>query len=94
MVLVANKFDPTVEELEIFKSHISFEEGMDESVLSFYLAFGKEYAFNATGKEMSRVAYLTAAMFWEFRIPEDQMASAFNAMTPLFIQQSVVDDDG
>ncbi len=93
MVLSVAKFEPTPEELEIFKSHISFEEGMDDSMLSFYLSYGKEYAYNATGKEMSKVAYLTAAMFWEFRIPEDQMANAFNAMTPLFIQRSVVDDD-
>ncbi|MBO0467928.1 phage gp6-like head-tail connector protein [Enterococcus plantarum] len=79
--------------LEGFKEHIQFEEGMDDSMLSFYLDMGKKYAKRATDDENSSVAYYIASIFWQYRTPESEMESAFNSLTPLILQEGLVKDD-
>lgn len=79
--------------LEGFKSHIQFEEGMDYSLLSFYLDMGKRYAKRATDDENSSVAYYIASIFWLYKVPESEMENAFNALTPLILQEGLVIDD-
>ncbi|MDA2614261.1 head-tail connector protein, partial [Bacillus cereus] len=37
--------------IEKLKSHIHWEEGMDETMLSFYITQAKTYVKNATGKQ-------------------------------------------
>ncbi|MHC5215402.1 phage gp6-like head-tail connector protein [Enterococcus sp. LJL128] len=66
---------------------------MDDSLLSFYFEQGKKYAKIATGDENSLVAYYIGGIFFEFRIPEADMQSAFNALTPLILQESLVKDE-
>ena len=46
--------------LEDFKSHLQFEEGMDDAMLEFYLDMGKK---RATDDENSSVAYYIASIF-------------------------------
>lgn len=87
-------YNPTAEELTNFKSHIAWEEGMDDSMLSFYLAYGKKYAYRATDKTAIEVAMLVASVLWEWKVPEDGMDKAMAALTPLIVQESVVTDDG
>lgn len=84
-------FSVTEEEIETFKGHIQFEGGMDATMLPFYLKMAKKYVYRATGKEESELIYFTAAMFNDFRVPEEEMQKAFEAMTPLFIQESCGD---
>ena len=50
--------------LEDFKSHLQFEEGMDDAMLEFYLDMGKKYAKRATDDENSSVAYYIASIFF------------------------------
>lgn len=79
--------------LDSFKQHIQFEEGMDDSMLSFYFNYGKKYAKRATDNENSEIAYYIAGIFWMYRVPEGEMENAFNAMTPLILQEGLVNDD-
>lgn len=78
--------------LDGFKQHIQFEEGMDDSMLDFYLEMGKKYAKRATDDENSPVAYYIGSIFWLYRTPESEMESAFNALTPLILQEGLVKD--
>lgn len=87
-------YNPTDEELTNFKSHIAWEEGMDDSMLSFYLTYGKKYAYRATGKTAIEVALLVASVLWEWKVPEDGMDKAMDALTHFIVQESVVADDG
>ncbi|MFR3684220.1 MAG: hypothetical protein ACLTXM_04175 [Enterococcus sp.] len=64
---------------------------MDETMLPFYLKMAKKYVYGATGKVESDLIYFTAAVFNDFRVPEEDMQKAFEAMTPLFIQESCGD---
>lgn len=79
--------------LQGFKDHLQFEDGMDDNMLSFYLDMGKKYAERATGDENSSVAYYIASIFWLYRTPESEMESAFNALTPLILQEGLVKND-
>lgn len=85
--------DPMEITVEGFKQHIQFEEGMDDSMLSFYLDFGKKYAKRATGNENCEAAYYLATIFLTFKVPETEMENAFNSLTPLLLQESLVNDD-
>lgn len=76
-----------------FKSHIQFEEGMDDTMLEFYLNMGKRYAKRATDNENSSVAYYIASIFWLYKVPESEMENAFNALTPLILQEGLVKED-
>lgn len=80
-------------DLEGFKAHIQFEEGMDDSMLSFYFEAGKKYAKKATGNAESDMSYYLGGIFWTYRTPESEMEGAFNAMTPLLLQEGLVKDD-
>ncbi|MCU7356812.1 phage gp6-like head-tail connector protein [Enterococcus dispar] len=87
-------YTPTAEEMKKFKSHIAWEEGMDDSMLSFYLNYGKKYAYRATGKIAIEVAMLIASIMWEWKVPEEGMDKAIDALTPFIVQESAVEDDG
>ncbi|MCV2499600.1 phage gp6-like head-tail connector protein [Melissococcus plutonius] len=79
--------------LDEFKKHLQFEDGMDESMLGFYLDMGKKYAQRATDHENSPVAYYIASIFWLYKVPEQEMTNALNALTPLILSEGLVDDD-
>ncbi len=76
---------------EKLKSHIHWEEGMDESMLSLYLESAKKYVKKATGKETEYLVLLVAGIMYDYRIADEQMKEALDAITP-FIVQEVYDD--
>lgn len=67
------------------KSHIQFEEGMDDSMLSFYIEQGQKYVQKATGKQSEYLVIMCAGIFYEYRVAEKELDEALNAMTPFFI---------
>ena len=69
------------------KSHIHWEEGMDDTMLSFYLEQGHAYVRNATGGQTEYLVIMCAGIFYEYRISEKELEQALNAMTPFFIQE-------
>lgn len=71
---------------EKFKSHIHFEEGMDDSLLSFYLNMARNYVKTATGGQEEYLILMVAGIAYEYRISEDELDKAINAITPFIIQ--------
>lgn len=73
------------------KSHILWEEGMDDSMLSFYIKSAQRYVKTATGKETEYLVLMVAGIMYDYRISDWQMKEALDAITP-FIIQEVYDD--
>ncbi|OWT52674.1 head-tail connector protein [Bacillus sp. K2I17] len=78
--------------IEKLKSHIHWEEGMDETMLSFYITQAKTYVKNATGKQTEYLIIMVAGIFYDYRVAEKELEQALDALTPLFIQE-VYDDE-
>lgn len=72
--------------LEKFKAHIHFEEGMDDSMLSFYLDMAKDYVKTATGGQQEYLILMIAGIGYEYRVAEGELEAALNAVTPFIIQ--------
>jgi hypothetical protein len=73
------------------KNHIHWEEGMDDSMLSFYISQGKKYVLNATGKEVEYLVIMCAGIFYEYRVAEKELGEALDALTPFFVQEVFCD---
>ncbi|KLV27230.1 phage protein [Niallia circulans] len=73
------------------KNHIYWDEGMDESMLSFYLEQAKTYVKNATGKQTEYLIIMVAGIFYEYRVAEKELGEALNALTPFFVQEVFAD---
>lgn len=75
--------------LEKFKQHIHFEEGMDATMLPFYLENAKRYVKRATDTEAEHLVLLVAGIMYEYRIAEDKLKKALDAITPFIIQEAM-----
>lgn len=71
---------------EKFKAHIHFEEGMDETMLSFYLDMAKDYVLTATGGQQEYLILMIAGIAYEYRVAEGELDDALNAVTPFIVQ--------
>lgn len=71
---------------EKFKAHIHFEEGMDDSMLSFYLDMAKDYVLTATGGQQEYLILMIAGIAFEYRVAEGELEDALNAVTPFIVQ--------
>lgn len=80
-----------MELIEKFKSHIHFEEGMDDSMLSFYLDYAKKYVKRATGGETEYLVLLVAGIMYEYRVSEKELEQALHAITPFIVQEAFAD---
>lgn len=72
--------------VELFKSHIHFEDGMDETMLPSYLGNATRYVENATGTQDEYCILLVAGIMYEYRVSEKQLEEALNAITPFMVQ--------
>ena len=73
------------------KSHIHWEEGMDDSMLSFYIESAQKYVKTATGKTDEYLVLMVAGIMYDYRVSDWQLKEALDAITP-FIVQEVYDD--
>lgn len=73
------------------KSHIHFEEGMDDTMLSFYINAAQNYVKNATGGQTEYLVIMVAGIMYEYRVSEKELEQALNAMTPFFVQEVFAD---
>ncbi|MGH0778474.1 head-tail connector protein [Bacillus cereus] len=73
--------------IEKLKSHIHWEEGMDDSLLSFYIEQGQRYVKKACGREVEYLVIMCAGIFYEYRVAEKELEQALDALTPLFVQE-------
>lgn len=74
---------------EKFKAHIHFEEGMDDSLLSFYLDMARNYVEIATGGQQEYLILMVASITYEYRVSEDELDKAMNAITPFIVQGAI-----
>lgn len=75
-------------ELELItklKSHIQLEEGMDDSLLSFYLKAAKRYVLLTTGSEEEYLIIMVSALMYEYRVSEEDLQKALKAIEPMLI---------
>lgn len=72
--------------VERFRSHINFEEGMDETMLPFYLEMAKNYVRTATGGQQEYLILMVAGIAFEYRVSEGELDKALDAITPFIIQ--------
>lgn len=77
--------------VEKLKSHIHFEEGMDETMLSFYLSNATDYVKKATGGQKEYLIIMIAGIMYEYRVAEKELGEALDAMTPFFVQEVFCD---
>lgn len=77
--------------LTSLKSHIHWEEGMDETMLPFYISQGKSYVLKAIGKEVEYLVIMCAGIFYEYRVAEKELSEALDALTPFFVQEGYSD---
>jgi hypothetical protein len=75
------------EYLSKLKSHIHWEEGMDDTMLPFYITQGKNYVQKAIGKEVEYLVIMCAGIFYEYRVAEKELGVALDALTPFFVQE-------
>lgn len=75
------------------KSHIQFEEGMDDSMLSFYIDNAKDYVKKATGGEKEYLIIMIAGIMFDYRVSEKEMGDALDAMTPFFVLEVFADEE-
>ncbi|HDR3483928.1 TPA: phage gp6-like head-tail connector protein [Bacillus pacificus] len=73
--------------IEKLKSHIHWEEGMDETMLSFYIEQGQRYVKKACGREVEYLVIMCAGIFYEYRVAEKELEQALDALTPFFVQE-------
>ncbi|MEH7149315.1 hypothetical protein CN404_15860 [Bacillus thuringiensis] len=73
--------------IEKLKSHIHWEEGMDDSLLSFYIEQGQRYVKKACGREVKYLVIMCAGIFYEYRVSEKELEQALDALTPFFVQE-------
>lgn len=77
--------------IDKLKSHIHWEEGMDDSLLSFYLTNAQRYVQSATGSQSEYLVIMVAGIMYEYRVSEKELEQALNAMTPFFVQEVFID---
>ncbi|MDZ3951852.1 head-tail connector protein [Bacillus thuringiensis] len=79
--------------IEKLKSHIYWEEGMDDSLLSFYIEQAKTYVKNATGKQTEYLIIMVAGLIYDYRVSEKELEQALDALTPFFVQEVYADEE-
>lgn len=77
---------------EKLKSHILWEEGMDDSMLSFYIENAKRYVQKATGRQDEYLVIMVAGIMYDYRVSDWQLEAALNAITPFIIQEVYADE--
>lgn len=75
------------------KGHIHWEEGMDDSMLPFYITSAKKYVQTATGKQDEYLVLMVAGIMNDYRVSEKELEQALDALTPFFVQEVFNDAD-
>ncbi|UPW82731.1 phage gp6-like head-tail connector protein [Lysinibacillus sp. Ag94] len=76
--------------LEQFKEHIH-EDGEGDSSLSFYLRNARRYVKTATGAEQEYLVLMVAGIMYEYRVADDELQKALDAITPFIVQEAYND---
>lgn len=72
---------------EKLKKHLQFEDGMDDSMLSFYIESAEDYVQTATGGQKEYLVIMVAGIMFDYRVAEKELGEALDSMTPFFVQE-------
>lgn len=73
--------------VEQFREHIR-EDSVEDSALSFYLVSARRYVIRAAGVETDYLVIMVAGIMYEYRIAEEEMKKALDAITPFIVQEA------
>lgn len=74
------------------KEHIRFEDGMDDSMLSFYQASAEKYVNKKIGHSEDYLTIMVATVMFDNRSATDELKAALNALEPIFALEVLTDD--
>lgn len=66
------------------KNHIRFEEGMDDSLLPFYVESATNYVMKKVGEPVDYLIIMTATVMYDNRSAGDELSAALQALEPIF----------
>lgn len=78
--------------IENIKKHIRLEEGMDDSMLSFYAESAKRYVKKKIGYEQEYLEIMVTTVMFEHRLSSDDLQSALSALEPIFALEVLTDE--
>lgn len=70
--------------IEKIKKHIRIEDGMDESMLSFYTDSAQRYVKKKVGYTEEYLEVMVAAVMFEHRLSSEDLGEALAALEPIF----------
>lgn len=78
--------------LDNLKKHIRLEEGMDDSMLSFYAESAKRYVKKKIGYEQEYLEIMVTTVMFEHRLSSDDLKEALMALEPIFALEVLTDE--
>lgn len=70
--------------IEKIKSHIRWEDGMDDSMLSFYQDAADRYVVKKIGHSEDYLTIMVATVMYDNRSATDELAAALSSLEPIF----------
>lgn len=74
------------------KEHIRFEDGMDDSMLSFYQESAEKYVNKKIGHSEDYLTLMVATVMFDNRSATDDLKDALNALEPIFALEVLTND--
>lgn len=78
--------------IENLKKHIRLEEGMDDSMLSFYADSAKRYVKRKIGYEQEYLEIMVTTIMFEHRLSSTDLKEALLALEPIFALEVLTDE--
>ena len=74
------------------KEHIRLEDGMDDSMLSFYLGSAQRYVLKKIGYTQEYLEIMVATVMFEHRLSSEELGKALQALEPIFGLEVLTDE--
>ena len=74
------------------KEHIRLEDGMDDSMLSFYLDSARRYVLKKIGYTQEYLEIMVATVMFEHRLSSEELGKALQALEPIFGLEVLTDE--
>lgn len=74
------------------KEHIRLEDGMDDSMLSFYLDSAHRYVLKKIGYTQEYLEIMVATVMFEHRLSSEELGKALQALEPIFGLEVLTDE--
>lgn len=82
-----------VELKQKLKDHIRFEDGMDESLLPFYIESATRYVNKKVGKQTDYLIIMVATVMYDNRSSSDDLKAALEALEMIFALEVLTDGE-